>query len=124
MIKKMASIEFNLANGIRCIAIKKAKRFLVTSKIFVKAGSRQDETLPGLAHMVEHLLFRVDSADYYRNIHQSEGLDGKIKAITTREYTEYSLAIIKTVGSGKLCARLSWRVPKVLGQIKKNLNAW
>jgi predicted Zn-dependent peptidase len=91
----MASVEFNLANGIRCVAVKKAMRFLVTTKVFVKAGSRHDEELPGLAHVVEHLLFRTNDLDFYRNVYQIEGLGGKIESITTKEYTEYSLVIIK-----------------------------
>lgn len=88
--------KFKLANGIRVIAIKKRQRPFVTFKVFVKAGSRHDENLPGLAHLVEHTIFRnynsKSSSDIYDKI---ESLGGKIDGNTTKEYTNYSLVILK-----------------------------
>ena len=86
---------FNLANGVRSILIEKPGRLLVTVKVFVKAGSRHDERLPGLAHLVEHLIFGVHNPGNFRNISRIEGLGGRIQALTTKEYTEYSLVIVK-----------------------------
>jgi len=88
--------QLKLGNGIRVVVVKKYKCPLVTIKLFVKVGSRQDDALPGLAHLAEHLFLRSYNSSSCNNIYyQIDRLGGKVYASTTKEYTEYSLVILK-----------------------------
>jgi predicted Zn-dependent peptidase len=78
------------------VLVKKNQGPFITFKVFVKAGSRQDDTLPGLAHLAEHSLPRSYNSSFsYDLYYQIDRLGGKINATTTKEYTEYSLVILK-----------------------------
>ena len=77
----------SLKNGLRVITIHRPGTRTVATRFFVRAGSRYDGEHPGLAHMLEHMLFKGTqqrtSQEIFKNI---EARGGEINAHTTREY--------------------------------------
>lgn len=76
-----------LNSGLRVILIPRPGTRTVAARFFARAGSRYDGTHPGLAHMLEHMLFKgtksYSSQDIFRSI---EARGGELNAHTTREY--------------------------------------
>ncbi|MBC8509274.1 MAG: insulinase family protein, partial [Chloroflexi bacterium] len=59
----------------------------VACRFFARAGSRYDSKHPGLAHMLEHMLFKGTQTRTSQEIFSSiEARGGEINAHTTREY--------------------------------------
>lgn len=67
----------------------------VAARFFVRAGSRFDGAHPGLAHMLEHMLFKgtknYPSQEIFRSI---EARGGELNAHTTREYISLHTLIL------------------------------
>ncbi len=88
--------QFLLSSGLHVIVVRKVLSPLVTFKLFVKVGSRHDQALSGLSHLAEHLIFGNSSTAPLADINgQIDRLGGTINATTTKEFTEYSLVILK-----------------------------
>ena len=83
-----------LENGLRCALLPVRSR-VVWCGFGIHSGSRDDpEGLPGLAHFVEHTLFKGTThrrADHIRN--RMEVVGGSIDAYTTKDET-----VVYTVG--------------------------
>ncbi|MBI1930471.1 insulinase family protein [Candidatus Poribacteria bacterium] len=84
-----------LPNGLRLVTIHRPHTMTTAMRIYVRAGSRYDGAKPGIAHFVEHLLFRGTvnrtSKQLYAEI---ENLGGVIEAGTTREYTTFYVVLM------------------------------
>jgi len=76
-----------LNNNLRVISIHRPGTRTVASRFFVRAGSRYDSEHPGLAHMLEHMLFKGTTQHTSQEIFGGiEARGGEINAHTTREY--------------------------------------
>jgi predicted Zn-dependent peptidase len=62
-------------------------------QLIVRAGSRHDGSHPGLAHLVEHLVFRAPNDERPDLFAAVEGLGGAVTATTMRDYTAFSLVV-------------------------------
>ena len=87
---------FTLSNGIR-ILFKPAKSAIAHCCLIINAGSRdEEEGKPGLAHFIEHLLFK---GTVRRNTNQIlnrlEVVGGDLNAYTTKEYTCLQASFLK-----------------------------
>jgi predicted Zn-dependent peptidase len=79
--------QSRLNNGLRVITIPRPGTRTVAVRFFVRAGSRFDAEHPGLAHMLEHMLFKGTEDHTSHQIFQSiEARGGELNAHTTREY--------------------------------------
>ena len=88
--------KYRLSNGVRVIIVKKNWKPLVTARIFVKAGSRHDNDSPGLAHLVEHLLFANSKSKRVPHLNdEMDRLGGRLDGETTKEYTAISMMVLK-----------------------------
>jgi len=88
--------RYTLDNGLRVMALKKPEQPLVTFRLFVKCGSRRDNGKRGIAHLLEHMIFRSFQTGMEEDIYSRiEALGGKVEGNTTKEYSDYSLAILK-----------------------------
>ncbi|RDD31488.1 peptidase M16 [Prosthecochloris sp. ZM] len=78
-----------MQNGIRVITNRVSHVQSVTLGIWINAGSREDpDTTPGLAHFVEHAIFKGTSSRDYETIARCiEDVGGYIDAWTTKENT-------------------------------------
>jgi predicted Zn-dependent peptidase len=87
---------FNLSNGIRLITVRKVFQPFITIRVYVKNSILLNGSQPGLAHFVEHMIFRGYQPGSKDNIYREiEALGGKIEGNTSREYSDYSLIILK-----------------------------
>ncbi len=87
---------FTLSNGIR-ILLKPTKSPISHCCLIVNAGSR-DEAIgsPGLAHFIEHLLFKGTSKRNTSQIlNRLEIVGGDLNAYTTKEYTCLQASFLK-----------------------------
>lgn len=88
MIKKVV-----LESGVRLIGIERNNTNVVALKIFIKRGSR-DDTIPGITHFIEHMLFRNE--DIIFSLRQYiERCGGIVNGNTTREYLAYYVVLPK-----------------------------
>ncbi len=79
-----------LENGLRLIVIHRPGTRTVAARIYVRAGSRYDGPHPGLAHFLEHVLFKGTAKRSPREIFAAiEARGGEINGATTREYTSF-----------------------------------
>ncbi len=79
--------QTTLSNGLRLITIHRPEARTVAARFFVRAGSRYDGDHPGLAHMLEHMLFKGTQQRTSQEIFSAiEARGGEINAHTTREY--------------------------------------
>jgi predicted Zn-dependent peptidase len=76
-----------LPNGLEVIIIPRPGTRTVASRFFVRAGSRYDGKHPGLAHLLEHMLFQGSTDRSAEEIFAAiEARGGEINAHTSREY--------------------------------------
>lgn len=76
-----------LENGLRVITIHRPGTRTVAARVYVRAGSRYDGPHSGLAHFLEHMLFKGTATRSPRQIYAAiEACGGEINATTTREY--------------------------------------
>jgi predicted Zn-dependent peptidase len=74
-------------NGLRAITIHRPGTPTVAARVYVRAGSRYDGPQAGLAHCLEHMLFRGTTTRSPRQLYAAvEGRGGEINGTTTREY--------------------------------------
>jgi predicted Zn-dependent peptidase len=87
---------FTLANGIR-IVFKPAKSPITHCCLIINAGSRDEETgHPGLAHFIEHLLFKgTQKRNTNQILNRLEVVGGDLNAYTTKEYTCLQASCLK-----------------------------
>jgi predicted Zn-dependent peptidase len=88
---------FTLQNGIR-ILFKPAKSAIAHCCLIINAGSRDEETgAPGLAHFIEHLLFKgTVKRNTNQILNRLEVVGGDLNAYTTKEYTCLQASFLKT----------------------------
>ncbi len=80
-------ILFTLPNGLRCVHCRVASKVTYFG-IAVNAGSRDDGTHDGLAHFVEHTLFKGTIKRKSHHIsNRMESVGGELNAYTTKEDT-------------------------------------
>ena len=82
-------------NGsLRVLIIPRLHSQTVAGRVFVKCGSRHDGYQHGLAHLLEHMLFRGtrqrDAGDLFQMV---ESLGGKIRVATGKEYTSVGFVL-------------------------------
>ncbi len=79
---------FSLPNGIR-ILFKPAKSAISHCGLLINAGARDEEfNNPGMAHFIEHLLFKgTDKRNTNQILNRLEVVGGDLNAYTTKEYT-------------------------------------
>lgn len=87
---------FTLANGIR-ILFKPAKSAITHCCLIINAGSRDEEIgNPGLAHFIEHLLFKgTQKRNTNQILNRLEVVGGDLNAYTTKEYTCLQASCLK-----------------------------
>ncbi|OGW82533.1 MAG: hypothetical protein A3C47_04165 [Omnitrophica bacterium RIFCSPHIGHO2_02_FULL_51_18] len=78
-----------LPNGVRVVAAPLAGRKSAALGIWVHAGGRDEsEKLNGVAHFLEHLVFKGTSRRTAKEIKEAiEGVGGSLNAFTSEEYT-------------------------------------
>lgn len=84
----MSHSIFTLTNGIR-VLFKPAKSAISHCGLLINAGSRDEEiNSPGMAHFIEHLLFKGTAKRSTNQIlNRLEVVGGDLNAYTTKEYT-------------------------------------
>ncbi len=89
--------RFTLDNGMQIILKENHASPMVTSLIFVKAGSKyEDEYNNGVTHLLEHLLFDGTASRSQEDISGGiERLGGYINAFTRKEFTAYLVLMPK-----------------------------
>lgn len=87
---------FTLSNGIR-ILLKPAKSAIAHCCLIINAGSRdEDKGEPGLAHFIEHLLFKgTVKRNTNQILNRLEIVGGDLNAYTTKEYTCLQASFLK-----------------------------
>jgi predicted Zn-dependent peptidase len=85
--------SLRLDNGARGILVARPSSPTFALQLFVRAGSRHDGGRPGLAHLVEHLVFRAPRDGQPDLFAAVEGLGGEVTATTGRDYTAFSLVV-------------------------------
>jgi len=83
-----------LPSGLRVLTAERPSTPLIAVKLFIKVGSRHDGARPGIAHFVEHMLFRRPWPDGQGAFQQIEAVGGEINAITHREYTALQAVVL------------------------------
>lgn len=79
-----------LTNGVTVLSQAMPDRVTVSLGLWVRTGSR-DESVPGLAHFIEHMMFKGTETRDARAIASSlESLGGHLDAFTTREQVVYT----------------------------------
>jgi predicted Zn-dependent peptidase len=87
------SAQFRLANGARAVLFSRPRSPTLAVQLFMRAGSRHDGAHPGLAHLVEHLVFRAPTPprlDLYAAV---ESLGGEVGGGTTRDLTSFEIVV-------------------------------
>ena len=91
---------FSLANGIR-VVVKPGSTEVAHACLLVHSGSRdEDDGKDGLAHLIEHLLFkRTERRSTNQILNRLEVVGGDLNAYTTKEYTSlhYASSLTLTV---------------------------
>ncbi|MEN3012169.1 MAG: pitrilysin family protein [Dictyoglomus thermophilum] len=88
--------EIELKNGLKIIHDYTPSRKTINIIVAVKVGSRHEEKKEhGLAHFVEHLLFKNNSERGIDEIRKEvDQLGGELNAFTTKEVTYFTLKIL------------------------------
>jgi len=82
---------FTLSNGLQVVVITNPRAPIVSQTIFYKVGGMDDpDAKSGMAHFLEHLMFKgasaVPAGEFMETVTR---LGGKQNAITSRDYTYY-----------------------------------
>lgn len=88
---------FTLSNGLRC-AFQQKKSTVAHISVAIKAGSRDElEHQQGLAHFIEHNLFKGTSKrKAYHILSRLDDVGGELNAYTTKEETIVHASFLKT----------------------------
>lgn len=85
-----------LPNGLRVGAIHRPESPTVAVRAYLRAGSRYDGRLPGLAHLVEHLIFQGSETRSRETIYREiEGRGGLVNAATSKEYATFQVNLLR-----------------------------
>src|SRR5215208_4135196 len=77
----------------RALVVARPHSARLALQVFFAAGSRHDGDYPGLAHLVEHLVFR-DAGGERRDLYAAvERLGGELSGGTTRDYTSFEIVV-------------------------------
>ncbi len=83
-----------LENGLRVVLCRDPSRPVVAYQIWVGTGSADEaEGEAGVAHLIEHMIFKPTDAHPQGVARLVEGLGGRINAFTSYEYTVFHLAV-------------------------------
>src|SRR5438105_4588634 len=85
--------SLRLANGIRALILPRPASPTFALQLLVRAGSRHDGAGHGLAHLVEHLVFRAPGGSRVDLFAAVESLGGEVGASTLRDYTTFELVV-------------------------------
>src|SRR5262245_3259930 len=85
--------SLRLANGIRALLLPRPGSPTFALQLLVRAGSRHDGAGHGLAHMVEHLVFRAPGGSRVDLFAAVESLGGEVGAATWRDYTTFEVVV-------------------------------
>lgn len=94
----MSAIEITtLKNGLRVITDTIGSMHSVALGVWVGVGTRnEDPSDNGVAHMVEHMLFKgTPKRSAQQIVEQVENVGGEINAYTSRELTSYHIHLLK-----------------------------
>ncbi len=89
--------QFTLPNGMQIVLKENHASSMVTSLVFVKAGSKYESRLNnGVTHFLEHLLFNGTATRTQEEIANGiERLGGYINAFTNKDFTAYLVLMPK-----------------------------
>ena len=79
-----------LDNGLTVLTLEDPSTPVVSFQMWVKAGSRDESRVTGLAHLFEHMMFKGSKnveSERHAQIVQARG--GRVNAFTTRDHTVY-----------------------------------
>lgn len=77
-----------LSNGLRIAYLKVSGTRLFHAGFTINTGSKNDENIPGLAHCLEHMLFKgTEKRKTIHVLNSMESVGGEINAFTTKELT-------------------------------------
>lgn len=84
------------SNGVRIVAEHIPFVRSVAIGIWVKAGSRYEETeMKGISHLLEHMFFKGTAARNAREIAEAfDAIGGQVNAFTSKEYTCYYAKVL------------------------------
>jgi zinc protease len=87
--------SMTLANGLKVVLKDEPYGSLVALELWIGAGSADEEPgQAGIAHVVEHILFRGSSADTGTKLAgQMEGLGARMNAFTARDQTVFHVVL-------------------------------
>jgi len=91
----MVTVE-TLPSGLRLVTERMAHVRSVTVGIWLTRGSRHEsDAESGVAHFVEHMLFKGTTSRSARDIAQTiDGIGGQLDAFTAKEYASYYIKIL------------------------------
>jgi predicted Zn-dependent peptidase len=82
-----------LANGVRAVLLPRPWSPSFALQLVVRAGSRHDGPYAGLAHLVEHLVFRAPGGLRVDLFAAVEGIGGEVSASTGRDSTTFEIVV-------------------------------
>jgi predicted Zn-dependent peptidase len=87
---------YTLDNGLRVAHLKISSTLLVHCGFIIHAGSRNDGEIPGLAHALEHMVFKgTQKRKTIHVLNHLEVVGGELNAFTTKEMTAIYAAVEK-----------------------------
>ena len=87
---------YTLNNGLRVAHQKISSTLLVHCGFIIHAGSRNDNEFPGLAHCLEHMVFKgTQKRKTIHVLNHLEVIGGELNAFTTKEITAIYATIEK-----------------------------
>jgi predicted Zn-dependent peptidase len=93
----MEFIQFKLANGIRVVHKQVKATKVAHLGLFINAGSRdEDEHEKGLAHFIEHTIFKgTKKRKAFHILNRLDSVGGELEAYTTKEETVFYASFLK-----------------------------
>ncbi len=86
-----------LENGLRVVLVEDHSRPVVAYQVWVGSGSADEsEGEAGVAHLIEHMIFKPTQAYPQGVARLVEGLGGRVNAFTSYEYTVFHLAVSRS----------------------------
>src|SRR5512145_530391 len=85
-----------LDNGLRLITERMPQVRSVTIGVWLRRGSRHEvDELSGIAHFVEHMLFKGTDTRTAEDIAQAiDSIGGQLDAFTAKEYASYYIKVL------------------------------
>src|SRR5262249_62258694 len=89
-------IAETLASGLRLVTESMPHVRSVSAGVFVARGSRhEDDDDAGIAHFIEHMLFKGTASRSAQDIAQTiDALGGQLDAFTAKEYAAYYVKVL------------------------------